>query len=347
MAVPRRFARAAALPLMLCAALALAGCSAVAGADAPPAGTTTAAAPPAATASSGIPTSQPMTVDNCGTQVTIAKPPHRVLTVKSTSTEMLLALGLGDRIIGTAAADGPVPERWAAASPPVLSEGLPSQEAVLAARPDLVYAGWESNFSADAMGERSSLQGLGVNTYVSPSACKEPGYKPDPLTFDDVYAEIDQVGAMFGVQRAADALVASQQQELAALKPSTAGLTALWYSSGSDTPYVGAGIGAPQMMLDAAGLTNIAADVKDTWTPFSWEVVAERNPDVIVLIDSDWGTVKKKIGVLEANPVTAKLDAVIQHRYLILPFAASEAGVRNVSAVASLLTQLRKLNVPS
>ena len=42
--------------------------------------------------------------------------PERVVTIKSTSTEMLLALGLGDRIVGTAFQDGPVPDECADAA---------------------------------------------------------------------------------------------------------------------------------------------------------------------------------------------------------------------------------------
>jgi iron complex transport system substrate-binding protein len=320
--------------LALCAALALTGCA------------STAAEGAAAPASTERAAEAPVTVDNCGTEVTFTRAPERVLTIKSTSTEMLLALGLGERIIGSAASDGPLPDEFTADAPPVLAEKLPSQEAVLEAGPDLVYAGWESNFSADAAGERASLQKLGVNTYVSPAACKAPEYKPNPLTFEELFREIEEVGRIFDAEDAAEEFIASQQEELAAVKRSTAGLTALWYSSGSaDAPYVGAGIGAPQMIMEAAGLENIAADVKDTWTPLSWEVVAERDPDVIVLVDSSWGTAEKKISVLESNPVTAKLDAVREGRYLVLPFPASEAGVRNVSAVASLAEQLEELNV--
>ena len=54
----------------------------------------------------------PVTVDNCGTEVTFDAPPGRVVTIKSTSTELMLALGLADRIVGTAFADGPVPAQW-------------------------------------------------------------------------------------------------------------------------------------------------------------------------------------------------------------------------------------------
>ena len=165
---------------------------------------------------------------------------------------------------------------------------------VLQTEPDLVDAGWESNLTADGAGDRATLADLGVATYVSPAACKEPAYQPDPLTFDEVFAEITEMGPILGVPAAATALVDSQRAELAAITPDDRGLTALWYSSGDDVPYVGAGIGAPQMIMDAVGLTNIAAGVQDTWTPFSWEQVAEDDPDVIVLVDATWNSAERR-----------------------------------------------------
>jgi len=287
----------------------------------------------------------PFTVDNCGTEVTFSAPPERVVTIKSTSTELLLALGLGDRIAGSAFADGPVPAQWQQ-DIPVISEQLPAPEPVLALEPDFIYAGWESNFSADGAGERTALGNLGINTYVSPAACRTPGYQPDPLTFEDVFADIEEMGRIFGVEPQAERLAAAQRNQLQAIEPDNRGLSALWYSSGSDTPYVGGGTGAPELVMESAGLRNVAADVDQAWSPLSWEVVAERNPEVIVLVDSSWSSVRKKIGVLEAHPVISQLDAVREGRYLVVPFAASEAGVRSVETVQSLVDQLVELDQP-
>jgi iron complex transport system substrate-binding protein len=288
----------------------------------------------------------PLTVswDNCGTVVEFDVAPERVITIKSTSTEMLLALGLGDRIIGTAFQDGAVSAEWAGAATDlnVMSEQVPSQEAVLEAEPDLVYGGWESNFTADGAGERDSLEGLGINTLVSPAACKEEGYKPERLSFDNIFDEIEMVGSVFRTD--ATDLIAQQRATVAAIVPDPRGLSALWYSSGTDTPYVGAGIGAPQLILDTIGLTNIAASIADTWSPFSWEAVVDANPDVIVLVDATWNTAAAKIALLESNPATANLDAVINGRYLRIPFPAAEAGVRSASAAADLSTQLGALS---
>lgn len=323
----------AGLALMALSPLTLAAC-ATSSADG---GAPTAATPTATGAAF------PVTISSCGTATTLDAPPRRVVTVKSSMTELVLALGAGDRLVGTAFSDGPLPADLAdapGADAPVLSERVPAAEVVLEAEPDLVMAGWESVLSADGAGERPTLEELGISTYVAPSACKDPAYQPDPLTFDDVFAEILEAGALLGTPDAAATLVAEQRAELEAVVPSDAGLTALWYSSGSDTPYVGAGIGAPQMIMAAAGLENIAADVHDTWTSLSWEAVADRDPDVIVLVDSAWNTAEKKREVLAGNPTTAALPAVQQERYLVVPFAATEAGVRNVDAVAALVDQL-------
>jgi iron complex transport system substrate-binding protein len=287
----------------------------------------------------------PMTLANCGAVVTFEHEPERVVSIKSSTLELLLALGLLYRIVGTAFSDGPVPEEYAAAASglEVLSDKVPSQEVTLAAEPDLVFAGWESNLSAEGAGDRAALDQLGVATYVAPSACKEAGYMPDPLTFDEVFADFEEAGSIFGVATAAADLIAQQRAALAAITPSDDGLRALWYSSGDDIPYVGAGIGAPQMIMDAAGLTNVAADVHDSWTSMGWEAIVAANPDVIVLVDAPWNTAASKIAKLEANAATAALPAVQQRKYLVVDFPSTEAGVRNVGAVASLVEQLGEL----
>lgn len=304
-------------------------------------------APAAATPTPSADEAFPLTLDNCGVEVTVPEPPQRVVTIKSTATEMLLALGVGDRIVGTGFPDGPVPAELAdeAAGLTLLSDKVPSAEVVLQAEPDLVYAGWESNLTAEGAGDRATLAQLGVATYVSPSACKDPAYQPDRLTFDDVLDQVTEMGDLLGVPEAAADLVADQRSDLEGLEPDDRGLTALWYSSGDDVPYVGAGIGAPQMIMDALGVENIAAGVQDTWASFSWEQVAEDDPDVIVLVDATWNSAETKRARLAANPATANLTAVINERYLVVPFAAGEAGVRNVPATVDLAEQLAALDV--
>jgi iron complex transport system substrate-binding protein len=286
-------------------------------------------------------------LDNCGFATTVDSPPERVVTVKSSTFELLLALGLGDRVVGAAFLDGEVPEPYAdtAADIPVVADAAPGREAVLAMEPDMVFAGWESTFSADGAGERSELEAVGITTYVAPAACKAEGYMPDPLTFETVFADITEAGDVFGVPDAAADLVAEQRAALAAIEPDDRGLRALWYSSGADVPYVGAGIGAPQMIMEAAGLENVAAAVEDTWTSYGWEQIAAADPQVIVLVDAAWNTAEQKIALLEANPTVSRLAAVRERRYVVIPFASTEAGVRNVDAVAQLVEDLAAIEV--
>ena len=331
--MPQPRSRSAALgALLVVAALLLAGCSA-------------AAAHPAAT--TGSPTAdKPVVIQNCDTRVTFASAPKRVVSIKSTSTEILLALGLGDRIVGTAFQDGPVPAKWTAqaAGLHMISDFMPSEEALLALEPDMVYSGWESAFSADQAGTRAELTALGVGSYVQPAACRTTG-APAKLTFSDVFGELKQVGSIFRVDAAAAKLVAQQKAELATVHKNTKGLTALWYSSGTDTPYVGAGTGAPELVMETVGLKNVAGDVKQTWSSLGWESIVADDPDVIILIDATWNTAASKIASLESNPATANLSAVKNHRYITLPFPASEAGVRTVDAAVSVSKQLKALGL--
>src|SRR5690606_16999908 len=134
-----------------------------------------------------------------GYPVTVDEAPQRVVTIKSSTTELMLALGLEDRIVGAAFLDGPIAEELGGEDLTIVSDRVPGFESVLVLDPDLAFAGWESNFSAEGAGERDQLAALGVLSYVAPSACKGEGYMPDPLTFDGVFDDFREVGAIFGV----------------------------------------------------------------------------------------------------------------------------------------------------
>jgi iron complex transport system substrate-binding protein len=286
-------------------------------------------------------TSYPLTLDNCGQTVTIEAPPERVVTIKSTATELLLSLGLADRIVGVGFQDGPLPENLAA-DLPILSDKLPSQEVVLEAEPDFIFGGWESNFAADGAGERPTLHQLGVETYVAPAACRS--VKPAKLTFDTLFEQFREMGTIFDRVLDADVLVEGQEAMLDRVEPFGEGRTAVWYSSGTKTPYVGAGSNAPAMIMEALGLENIFADIDEGWTSASWEAIVDANPDVIILVDAAWNSANQKKQLLAENPITRELDAVKNERYLTLPFPASEAGVRNVPAALDMAEQLAGLS---
>ncbi|GAA2526493.1 putative F420-0 ABC transporter substrate-binding protein [Rarobacter incanus] len=310
---------------------------------------TTSATQAAASQTGTEETHYPLTITNCGVSVTIAAEPQRVVTVKSSTAEMMLALGVQSKIVGAAYLDGPLPDSLADRTVPALtsplSDKVPGQESVLALEPDLIYAGWESNVSAKGIGDRAELAKLGIATYVPPPACQGEN-QPDPLTFDDVFASIREAGQIFNAAAAADSLVSAERAALAKVVKDGRDLRALWWSSGTDTPFVGGAIGAPELIMEAAGLQNIVTE-KASWASFAWENVAAADPDVIVLVDSTWNSAEKKKAYLASNPVTKELSAVKEGRYIVVPFAATEAGVRTVDATVSIADQLGALSVDS
>lgn len=287
------------------------------------------------------------TINNCGFTQTFDTAPERIFTIKSTSTELVVALGLKDKLVGTAFNDGPVVDvqKQQPVEVPIVSEKAPDKETVLQSEPDLVIGGWESNFAGDTAGERDTLATLGVASYVSPAACQEPEHQPRPMTFDKLFAQFGEAGRILGAEQAASDLVAAQKAELAKVAKAAPETTALWWSSGEDTPFVGGGIGAPQMVLDAVGLTNVNAENPKTWDSMGWEAIVDADPDVIVLVDAAWNTAESKIKALTSNGATKNLTAVRKKQFLIIPFPAAEAGVRSVSAATDLSAQLGELDL--
>ena len=286
-------------------------------------------------------------IDDCGVAVTpMAEPAERIVAIKSTAAELVVALGLGDALVSTAFLDGPLMGADGAELDAPTIEGMPSREAVLDLDPDAVVAGWESAFAPEAVGDRAQLQQLGVTTWVSPAACWST--EVPPLTWDALLTEFEQAGVVLGVPEAGAALAAEQRAAVEAIEPVADGddaPTALWYSSGEDAPYVGAGTGAPQLVLETAGLTNVAADIDETWTTWSWEALAASDPDVIVLVDAPWHTAESKIERLRANPATSQLEAVKQQRFVVVPFPMAEAGVGTVDATELVVDEVRAMEL--
>src|SRR5690606_26514684 len=120
----------AALAVVALTATVLAGC----------AGAATPAAIEAPDASGSPTASGAVTVVNCGVEVSFERAPERVVTILSSTTEAMLALGLGDRIVASAYQNSPVVPQWAKVqgSIPVIADRVPGQEAVLALEPDLI-----------------------------------------------------------------------------------------------------------------------------------------------------------------------------------------------------------------
>ena len=303
---------------------------------------------PDATGSASAPASTgPVTLKNCGVDVTVTAPPARVVTMNQAATEIMLALGLGDRLIGTAYLDDAILPEYADAyrAIPVLAKEYPSKEKLLEVEPDFVYGSFASAFGEEGAGDRAGLRGLGIGSYLSPAGCP-PDTKPATLTIDNVFDEIREVAAIFGVPDRATTLIDGQRDRIdtavAAAKPRAA-TSVFWWDDGTDVPSSGACCGAPGMIMSAIGVRNVFADVTGSWGDTNWETVIERNPDVIVLIDAEWSRATAKRAFLEASPTLRDLPAVRDKRFITIPFSATSAGIRNVTAIEGLASGIAAL----
>ncbi|MDT0202185.1 ABC transporter substrate-binding protein [Nocardioides sp. AE5] len=288
----------------------------------------------------------PVEVTSCGHTSTIEARPTKAITLNQGATEVVLALGLSDRLAGTAYLDDEIPEKWRAAydAVPVLSDEYPTNEELVAADPDFLYASYGSAFTPEVAGTQTDLDEKGTASYLSPFGCEDKTQRPEP-SFEAVWDEIDAVAKALGDPAAAEQFRDTQQAQLDELATTAAGegLTVFWYDGGDKTPTVGAGGGGPQLVLDAVKATNIFADLDGGWNEGNWESVIAADPDVIVFADAAWSTAEEKIAYLRGDPVLSQLTAVQDEAFVTIPFSESTPGVRLVDGAVGVSEQLEKL----
>ncbi|WP_412538011.1 ABC transporter substrate-binding protein [Longispora sp. K20-0274] len=275
-------------------------------------------------------------------------PPRRAVALDQTSTESLLALGLADRMAGTAYLKTVVAPQYLAdyRKVPVLSPKALTAEQLRAANPDLVVSGFASAYTRDKVGTRAELAALGVPTFVSAADCPAPDRSP----FDQLAGDLDQLGRIFGVGDRAAALVAEQRAAVdraAASRSRTHGSpTVVWlYSTIKGVPYVAGRGGMPSAMSALAGARNAFNDLDQAWPEVSWEEIARRAPDVIVIGDlSERGApgdkAAEKIAALRGHPVLSKLPAVANERFITVPGIELDPSVRSTHALGLFLDGL-------
>ncbi|MDX3532598.1 ABC transporter substrate-binding protein [Streptomyces sp. ID05-39B] len=323
-------------PLVLAAALALTatGC----GATVEPAATTDAKA---------------VTLTNCGRQVTFDKVPERVVTNDVGITELMFALGLEDRMAGFAMPDDKgdltgVPWKDGYEKVKWLSKDQLTKENVLDARADLVFAGWNYGFREDGGFTPDALKKLGIPSYILTESCRNGrtessrGIMP-PL--EALYADLTNLGKLFGVEKRAAGLIAGFRKQVAAVRAQMpaggARPTVFLYDSGQDQPFTSGRYAAPDQIISEAGGTNLMHDVADSWTTVGWESVVARDPDVIVICDyGDVGAEQKKEFLLSYAPLR-NVSAVKHRRIVVLDYVDLVESPRNPAAIARLGAYLR------
>lgn len=268
----------------------------------------------------------PVTVSAANGAVTITAMPTAIVSLSPTGTEMLFAVGAGDQVVAVDEFsyypdEAPVTD---------LSGFTPNIEAIAEYAPDLVVV------SDDLDGVVGALTGLRIPVVHLPVA----------QSMDDVYAQIETIGAATGHLAEATELTATMQSEIEALVASMPGMAepVTFFHEIDNTLYSASSatfIGQVYAML---GLTNIA-DAVDTADSFGYpqlssEYVIESDPDIIFLADGAYGESAETVA---ARPGWGDLQAVIKGN--IVPVDAdlsSRWGPRVVDFVAVVVAAVTR-----
>ena len=280
-------------------------------------------------------TTDSVKIENMERTITFEEAPKRAVTLNQHTTEIMLALGLEDSMIGTAYLDDEIlPEyKEAYEKVPVLSDQYPSQEIFLGAEPDFAYAGWKSAFSEKALGTVEQLEEFGIKSYLQQSS------NMNGPTMDDVFTDILNIVRIFRVEDRANELVQSMKEDMNAIhekvKDVQDPINVFVYDSGENEPLTVAQNFLNEMITLARG-SNIFKDVEKGWASVSWEEVANRNPDIIVIVDyGDTTTDQKKEFLLNHSALTG-VEAIKEKRFVVLPLSAGAEGIRGPIATETL-----------
>jgi iron complex transport system substrate-binding protein len=313
------------LLLGLTAALLMSGCGA--GPAAPPEPSTTAR---------GF----PVTVENCGVVTTYREPPRRSVALNQHATEVMLALGLHDAMVGTAFLDDRIlPEyRDAYRRIKVLAEEYPSFETLLAAEPDFAYGGFADTFDQQQGRGRNALARAGIRTYLNTEECPA-----GPVTTATMDREIRNLARIFGVPDRGEQQLRRLHAVLDRVEKAIAGaapVRAVVYDSGDKTAFTAGGAGIGNDMIRRAGAVNLFADLDKTFGHVSFEQIAERAPDVIIIYDYGDQSVASKKRFLLTSPALRDVPAIRNQRFAVLPLSSTVLGVRVPAGVEALARQL-------
>ena len=285
---------------------------------------------------------EPVRISNCGHEVTYTAPPKRAITLNQHATEVMLALGLQDSMIGTAYIDDEIlPEyREVYSQIEVLAEQYPSREVLLGADPDFLFGGFASAFTRpENSPPRDELLRLGIHSYLSTASCST---REGPLTLDQVYVDFLNVGRIFGVEDRAAALVERWEAELADVKSrigsGVASPKVFLYDSGDDAPFTAGCCGVANLVIEEASGANIFGDLPGNYKTVNWEEVVERDPDVVVLIEADWSTSADKEEILLESESLASISAIENERFVVVPFSSTVPGPRVPELIKTLVT---------
>ncbi len=305
----------------------------------------------------------PVTIERCGREITIQQRPERIASLNQGSTEILLSLGVADRMVGASGWTDSILESLADENEKVdrLADQAPSYEALLATEPDLVTASFHNTLSEGGVTTPDKLASLDIAAYLSAVECEKAdfasaggdGSRDEPLRMDAVYTEIRDLAALTGEQQAGEDLVAELSARMAeAEKAQAPGVSVLYWFANAESPYIAGCCGGPGVATQALGLENVFQDQSGEWPQIGWEAIAAEDPDVLVIGDltrksQTAETARAKIAFLESNPVTKQMTAVRNKRYIAVAGAELNPSIRTVDLVEKVAAGIDELDLPA
>jgi iron complex transport system substrate-binding protein len=306
------------------------------------------------------PTSYPLTLQNCGVEITVEQAPQNAVALGQNSAEILLMLGLQDRLAASAFWPTKVLPELEEANEQVeiLSVELPTLEGILAKEPDFVAAQLPLLLGDESkVAKRQDFADLGIPSYLSPGICNTRDDAGDIYGSRDqlwnmglLYQEIDELSRIFDVADRGQALIQQFKQREADLRArfdkdeDTSFL--FWFSSPSaaDDAYLGGRNGASGFIADLLGGSN-AITTKAEWPTVGWEGIIAADPTYIVAASLDrnrWDLdrAETKIEFLTTDPSVSQMPAVQQGNILTMNGAAMNPTIHTIYGAEELARQL-------
>ncbi len=302
------------LPVLLVVAMALIALASGCASDR----TDSAGAPPAQTRVAA--TSYPLTItDDASRSVTIQAEPQRIVSLAPANTEIVFALGAGDRLVGVTSLDDYPAE--VADIPKVGDFAGPNIEAVAAADPDLVLA--TTGVQSDVI---EQLEGLGATVIAI-----------DPQSLDGVYEDILEVAEVVNTKAAGEELVASMKATVQDIADAVSGRDPVTvFIEIAQDPLFTAGRNTllDELVTRAGGVNVVQAQ---GWVPYSPEEVVKADPDVYLATKGSMSNPED----LAKRPGFKGLSAVKAGRVVILDDnLVSRPGPRIVSGLEDIARAL-------
>ena len=292
--------------------------------------------------------SSKVSVDSCNRTVSFDSPPQRAISNDVNLTEMMLVLGLSDKMVGYTGISGwktlDEEMRLGVKQLPELSPKYPTKEVLVGADADFFFAGWNYGMKVGGEVTPETLKPFGINVYELTESCIHIMSKKK-ASMDDMYNDLLNLGLIFQIENRAKKIVDAYRSDLnnftQKLEP-IAAKKVFVYDSGEDTPFTAGRYAMPTALIEAAGGINIMDDFQKSWGTVTWEEVIDRNPEIVVIVNYGKVTAEQKRKFMMSNPAFANIDAVKNDRFVTLEYVEATPGPRNIKAIKKLAKAFRK-----